>query len=63
MNKDVDAVGLVRQIRDDIYERTKEMSASELVEFFRRGGSSAKETIRRAQEKRRETVKRSTESH
>jgi hypothetical protein len=63
MRKNIDAVGLVRQIRDDIYERTKEMSAPELVEFFRRGGSSAKETIRRAQERRQETVKRSTESH
>jgi hypothetical protein len=63
MSKNFDAVELVRQIRDDIYERTKEMSAAELVEFFRRGGSSAKETISRAQERRRDTVKRSTESH
>lgn len=63
MSKDIDAVELVRQIRDYLYERTKEMSASELVEFFRRGGFSAKETIRRAQETRRETVKRNTEPH
>ena len=63
MSKNIDAVGLVRQIRDDIYERTKEMSASELVEFFRRGGSSAKETISHAQEKRRVSVRRNTESH
>lgn len=40
-----DAVGLVREIRDDIYEQTKEMSAAELVEFFRRHSSSAKEKL------------------
>lgn len=43
MTKDIDAVGLVRQIRDEIYEQTKGMSAKELVNYFRQHGASAKE--------------------
>ncbi len=43
MSKDIDAVGIVRQIRDDIYEQTKEMSAKEFVDFFRQHGASAEE--------------------
>ncbi len=31
----LDAVALVRDIRDDIYNQTKDMSPAELVEFFR----------------------------
>jgi hypothetical protein len=45
----IDAVGLVRGIRDDIYKQTKEMSAAELVEFFRRHSASAKERIARGE--------------
>jgi hypothetical protein len=45
MNKEFDAVNLVREIRDDIYEQTKEMSAAELVEFFRLRSASAKEKL------------------
>lgn len=45
--KNVDAVDLVRSIRDDLYEKTKEMSASELVEFFRLHGASAREKLSR----------------
>jgi len=45
MSKEFDAVDLVRKIRDDIYEQTKEMSAAELVEFFRLRGASAKERL------------------
>lgn len=47
MSKDFDAVGIVRQIRDDIYEQTKEMSAKELVDYFRRHGISAEDWARR----------------
>lgn len=45
----IDALGLVRGIRDDIYAQTKEMSAVELVEFFRRQSSSAKERLAQGQ--------------
>jgi hypothetical protein len=48
MSKEFDAVDLVRKIRDDMYEQTKEMSAAELVDFFRRRGSSAREKLSQA---------------
>jgi hypothetical protein len=63
MSKHIDAVDLVRQVRDDIYEQTKEMSTAELVEFFRSRGSLAKERIVDIQDHRRATVKRDNESH
>jgi hypothetical protein len=63
MSKDIDAVDLVRQVRDDIYEQTKGMSPGELVEFFRRRGSSAREKIIDTQGHRHETLKRDIESH
>jgi hypothetical protein len=63
MSKHIDAVDLVRQVRDDIYEQTKEMSTAELVEFFRSRGSSAKERIADIQGHRRAPVKRDSESH
>jgi hypothetical protein len=47
MSKDFDAVGMVRKIRDDIYEQTKDMSAKELVDYFREHGTSAEEWARR----------------
>ena len=50
MSKDFDAVEMVRTVRDDIYEQTKEMSAGELVDFFRRQGASAREKLGQAQE-------------
>ncbi len=43
-----DAVEMVRNIRDDLYEKTKELSTAELVDFFRLRGASAKEKIERA---------------
>jgi hypothetical protein len=58
MNKDIDAVEMIRQVRDDIYEQTKEMSATDLVEFFRRRGSSVREGMTGVQGQRRGTVKR-----
>jgi hypothetical protein len=50
MSKDFDAVEMVRQIRDDIYEQTKEMSAKELVDYFRQHGASAEERRKKADE-------------
>jgi hypothetical protein len=47
MSKDLDAVGMVRQIRDDIYEQTKEMSVKELVDYFRQHGAAAEERWRK----------------
>jgi hypothetical protein len=55
MNKDFDAADLVRKIRDDLYEKTKEMSNAELLDFFERHGSSARQKAQQAHEKRRET--------
>jgi|tagenome__1003787_1003787.scaffolds.fasta_scaffold17973041_2 hypothetical protein len=52
MSKDFDAVEMVRKVRDDIYEQTKEMSAQDLVEFFRRQSESAREKLGQAQEQR-----------
>jgi len=50
MSKDFDAVEMVRKVRDDIYEQTKEMSARDLVEFFRHQGAPAREKLGQAQE-------------
>ena len=41
----IDAVGIVRQIRDRIYEETKDMSDKELMTYFRRHGVGAKERL------------------
>ena len=61
MNKDSDAVDLVRKIRDDLYDKTKEMSTADLIDFFERRGSSAKQKVRQAHQKRRETMARGSE--
>jgi hypothetical protein len=52
MSKEFDAVDLVRKIRDDIYEQTKEMSAAELVEFFRIRSAAAKEKLAQSESQR-----------
>lgn len=49
MNKEFDAVEMVRKIRDDLYEQTKDLSAADLVEFFRLRGASAKGKISRGE--------------
>ncbi|HEX6902915.1 MAG TPA: hypothetical protein VF789_24580 [Thermoanaerobaculia bacterium] len=54
MSKEFDAVEVVRKIRDDIYEQTKDMSSAELIEFFRQHGSAAKEQL----DEQREVAKR-----
>jgi hypothetical protein len=41
----VDAVGMVRQIRDRIYEETKDMSHKELIAYYRRHGAKSKEKL------------------
>lgn len=49
--KNVDAVGLVRKIRDDIYEQTRDMSAADLVEFFRQHSASARGRLKEVRER------------
>jgi hypothetical protein len=61
MNKDFDAVDLVRKIRDDLYRETSEMSPTELIEFFERQGSSARQKVSQAHEKQRSTLARGSE--
>ena len=43
----VDAVGLVRQIRDELYEKTKDMSAEELIAFYHRHAAATKAKLSR----------------
>jgi hypothetical protein len=45
----VDAVGMVREIRDRIYEETKDMSDKELIAYYRRHGEEAKERLSQLQ--------------
>ena len=44
---EIDAVGLVRRIRDDLYEETKNMSTEELIAFYRRRAAPTKERLSR----------------
>jgi hypothetical protein len=53
----LDAVGLVRQIRDQIYEETKSMSREELITFYRRHAAPAKDRLRHLQSEREEVSK------
>jgi hypothetical protein len=48
-SKTVDAVGMVRQIRDELYEKTKDMSTTELIAFYRRQAAATKEKLLRLQ--------------
>jgi hypothetical protein len=45
----IDAVGMVRQIRDRIYEETKDMSDRELLAYYRRHGAESKEKLSQLQ--------------
>ena len=45
----VDAVGMVRQIRDRIYEETKGMSHKELIAYYRCHGAKSKEKLNQLQ--------------
>jgi hypothetical protein len=42
---EIDAVGLVRRIRDDLYEETKNLSTEELIAFYHRRAAAAKERL------------------
>lgn len=44
---EIDAVGLVRRIRDDLYEETKNLSTEELIAFYRRRAAATKERLSR----------------
>lgn len=54
---EIDAVGLVRRIRDDLYEETKDLSAQELIAFYHRRAAATKEKLSRLQEKREGALK------
>ena len=45
----IDAVGLVRQIRDELYEKTRDMTADELITFYRRHAAAARAKLPRLQ--------------
>ena len=50
--KAIDAVGLVRQIRDELYEKTRDMTADELIAFYRRHATTTKTKLSRLQAER-----------
>lgn len=52
---EIDAVGMVRQIRDDLYEETKELSTEELIAFYRRHSRGAKERLSQIRSERDST--------
>ena len=45
VNPNLDAIGLVRRIRDQLHEETKDMSHKELIAFYRRRAVRAKEKM------------------
>jgi hypothetical protein len=51
---EIDAVGLVRRIRDDLYEETKDLSTEELIAFYRRRAAATKEKLSRLRVEREE---------
>ncbi len=56
---EIDAVGWVRRIRDELYEETKNLSAEELISFYRIRAAAAKDKLSRLRVEREETVLRS----
>ena len=52
----VDAVGMVRQIRDRIYDETKDMSEEELIAYYRRHGAESREKFAQLQSKKTRRV-------
>ena len=46
MEKKFDAVKMVREIRDKLYEETKDMSDEERIEYFKREGERAEKKLR-----------------
>ena len=51
---EIDAVGLVRRIRDDLYEETKNLSTEELIAFYHRRSAVTKERLSRLRVERNE---------
>jgi hypothetical protein len=51
---EIDAVGLVRRIRDDLYEETKDLTTEELIAFYRRRAAGTKERLSRLHVEREE---------
>ena len=43
----VDSVRLMREIRDELYEETKDLSTEELIQFYRRSAAATKEKLSR----------------
>jgi len=41
----VDAIDMVRQIRDVLYEQTKSLSTEELIQFYRQRAAGTKERL------------------
>lgn len=42
---EIDTVAMVRQIRDSLYEETKELSTEELIAFYRQHSRGARERL------------------
>jgi hypothetical protein len=53
---EIDAVGLVRRIRDDLYTETKSLSNEDLIAFYRRRAAPAKKRLSRLQAEREEVA-------
>jgi hypothetical protein len=51
---EIDAVGLVRRIRDELYEETKNLSTEELIAFYHRRAAATKERLSRLHVEREE---------
>lgn len=47
-DKAIDAVGFVRQVRDELYEKTKDMSTDELIAFYRQHAAASKTQLSRS---------------
>jgi len=46
-SKEIDAVGMVRRIRDTLYEETKSLSTEELIQFYRSRAAATRERLSR----------------
>lgn len=57
-NKEIDAVGMVREIRDNLYEETKNLSAQEFMAFYHRHAAATKEKLSRLREEREGSLRR-----
>jgi len=53
----IDAVALVRRIRDDLYEETKDLSTEELIAFYHDRAAATREKLSRLHAERQERVR------